>query len=416
MAYEGEGVGHDPVNARLLRGLAVASSAVALALAATSVALIATTPQIDFLEGWGFRGYDAAFTVVFVAVGLLVTVRRPENVIGWLFLASGLISAVQTAADSYAEYAVLSGAPGGPEAFWFAGWIWLPALALIAVTLMLFPTGRPPSPRWWVIVLAMVPATFVVTLLWAIAQPPDVGAEAVRTSLNAVDPLGLGADHPLRTVAGMSTVLLAAGVVAAAVSLGARMRLSDATERQQIKWVLYAGALVGPAFASSVLTTLIVADPAIAKATQLLGISAVLLVPIAAAIAILRYRLYDIDVLINRTLVYGGVSAILGAAYVLGVILFQSLLRPFTAGNELAIAVSTLIVAALFQPVRARVQNAVDRRFYRARYDAARTLDEFSDRLRGDVDLDSVRSDLVSVLEETVRPSHATVWLRQTER
>jgi hypothetical protein len=403
--------------ARSLRSLAALAAVVSFVLSATSVALIAMTPEIDFFDGWGFRGYDVAFAVVFVTVGLLVTIRRPDNVIGWLFVASGLLSGVQTVADSYAEYAVINGEPGGPEAFWFSSWIWLPAVGLIAVTLMLFPTGRPQSPRWRAIVLAMIPVTLVVTLLWAIAPPSDDSGEVVRASINAVpDPLGLGPDHPLRTVAGMSILLLTAGLVAAAVSLWTRMRLGDAVQRQQIKWVLYAAALVGPALASSVFTTIFAMDVGIAKATQLLGIAAVLLVPIAATVAILRYRLYDIDLLINRTLVYGTVSAILGGSYVLGVVLFQSILRPFTAGSELAIAVSTLLVAALFQPVRASVQGAVDRRFYRARYDAARTLDAFSDRLRGDLDLDSVRTDLVAVLNETVRPAHASVWLRQTER
>jgi len=403
------------VNARLLRALALIAGLMSIVLGAISLTLIAATPGLDLLEGWGFAGYDVAFAVVFAIVGLLVTTRRTRNIVGWLFLASALLSGVQTVLDSYGEYAFAVGAPGGTVTYWIAGWIWLPAITLIAATLMLFPDGRPPSPRWRVIILALIPVTALVTFLWAVAQPSDEDiAGSVRGG--TLDPLGLGPDHPLQTIAGLSILLLVAGLIAAAVSLAVRMRRGDATERQQIKWVLYAGALVGPSLAASVATTLITTDSAIAKATQLLAIGSVLLIPIAATVAILRYRLYDIDVLINRTLVYGAVSAILGAAYVLGVILFQSVLRPFTAGNELAIAVSTLIVAALFQPVRSRVQNAVDRRFYRARYDAARTLDEFSDRLRGDLDLDSVQTDLVDVLHDTLRPVHASVWLRQSER
>jgi hypothetical protein len=142
----------------------------------------------------------------------------------------------------------------------------------------------------------------------------------------------------------------------------------------------------------------------------------VFFVPLSAAIAILRYRLYDIDVVIERTLVYGAVSATLGATYIATVVLLQGLLRPVTGGNEFAVAISTLLVVALFQPIRNRAQHAVDRRFYRARYDAARTIDAFAVRLRGDVELDSVRADLIAVIPDTIHPAHASVWLRGGRR
>lgn len=400
------------MSARLLRALALTAGAVSIALAGISFWLITMTPGLDILAGWGFAGYDGVFATVYATVGLLITTRRPRNVIGWLFLTSALLSGIQTVTASYSGYALTLGRTGGSEALWITGWIWIPAVAVIILTLLLFPDGRLPSPAWRWSVYGLVPVTVLVTLLWAIATPDN----AATPDPFAIDPLGLSPDHPLRVIAGPSLLLLTMWLLVGAASLVVRMRHAGSVVRQQVKWIAFGAAVVGLSLASSVIATIMVPSPEIAKATQIASVVAVLLIPIAAAVAILRHRLYDIDVLINRTLVYAVVSAILGAAYVLGVVLFQSLLRPFTAGNELAIAVSTLIVAALFQPVRARVQNAVDRRFYRARYDAARTLDEFSDRLRGDLDLDSVQTDLVDVLHDTLRPVHASVWLRQTER
>ncbi|MGH2451965.1 MAG: hypothetical protein ACRDGE_12005 [Candidatus Limnocylindria bacterium] len=381
------------------RTLALLAGSLTLALAAASLALIATDPGLLLLPpDWGVAGFDAAFAIVFAAVGLLVTTRRPGNLVGWLLLLAGLLSGIQTITASYADHAsALGAAPYGALAAWITGWIWIPAVGVIALTLLVFPNGRPASPGWAAVIVALIPVTAVVTVLWAVATP---GAP----------------EHPLRELAGLSTLLLAAGFLAAAVSLGARMRRGGAVERQQIKWIAYAAALVGPALGLSIVTTLGSTDFAVAKATQVLAIVTVLFIPIAAAIAILRYRLYDIDLLINRTLVYGALTATLGAAYVGSVLLLQTVLRPFTADNEIAVAVSTLAVVALFQPLRRRIQGAVDRRFYRSRYDAARTLDAFAERLRDEVDLDQLRSELAGVVAETMRPRYVGVWLREQRR
>jgi hypothetical protein len=209
-----------------------------------------------------------------------------------------------------------------------------------------------------------------------------------------------------------AAVLMAAAAVA---SLTLRFQRSRGVERQQLKWVALSGAfqLVGIVW---VVATTPVTETNESKPAQLVMIVAFCTLPVAIGIAMLRYRLYDIDLVIRRTIVYGAVSLLLAATYVAAVVLLQSLLRPVTTGSDVAVAGSTLLVVALFQPIRARVRAVVDRRFYRERYDAARTLDAFAQRLRGDVDLDSVRRDLARTLHETMRPTHASVWLREGRR
>jgi hypothetical protein len=187
-------------------------------------------------------------------------------------------------------------------------------------------------------------------------------------------------------------------------------------ERQQLKWFLFGVSLMVIFLITATLAEITVGYQA-ARDLSGIGAAVALAAPaVTATIGILRYRLFDIDVLINRTLVYGAVSAVLVATYAAVVVLLQALLRPFTAGSDLAVAASTLVVVALFQPIRRRVQDAVDRRFYRSRYDAARTLDAFTARLRDEVELDALRADLLGVVGDTLRPRHASVWLREVTR
>lgn len=391
------------MSAAILRTSILIGAACTGVLAAASVVLIVLTPGRDLSAAWGFPGYDALFAVVYLAIAVLITTRRPENLVGWLFLVSAVLSGVQTFADSYGAYASASGAPGGALGIWIGSWIWIPAMTVIVLIVLLFPNGRPASRSWRGATFALIPIGAAGTLLWAVAHP-DVVVDP-----RAIDPLGLAPDHLLRALAGPSLMLLAAWFLVAAASLVARMRHGDGVERQQVKWLALAAALVGVTLGASIVTTLLPFDAGVAKATQILAVAGVLLIPISAAVAILRYRLYDIDVLINRVLIYGAVSAILLATYAAGVVLLQSLLRPFTAGSDLAVAVTTLVIVALFQPVRRRVRDFVDRRFYRSRYNAARTLDAFTARLRDQVDIDSVRADLLGAVGETMRPAHASV-------
>jgi hypothetical protein len=215
-------------------------------------------------------------------------------------------------------------------------------------------------------------------------------------------------------VANGATFLLTIGsVVAAIAAIGGRFRRATGIERQQLKWFAYGTAWIpGVVILAVVQSTVLPRDLSNAIGTELWPLSAAG-IPVAAGIAILRYRLYDIDVLINRTLVYGVLSAVLAATYFSSVLVFETVLRPLTAGSEVAVALSTLAVVALFAPLRTRIQAAVDRRFYRARYDAVWTLDDFSARLRDEVDLDAVRADLVRAVRDTVQPAHASVWLRR---
>jgi hypothetical protein len=208
---------------------------------------------------------------------------------------------------------------------------------------------------------------------------------------------------PLLNVGGLMLLLLAA-----VASVVVRFTRSRGVERQQLKWFAYAAALL----ALSVVASAVVPVPIVSALTTLVAFG----LPVALAIAVLRYRLYDIDLLINRTVVYGATSAAIGAIFFAGIVALQAVLRPLTSGSELAVAASTLVSFALFQPVRRRIQTGVDRRFNRAHHDAARTLDSFADHLRDEVDLDALRSDLLEAVRATMAPAHASLWLRSAHR
>jgi hypothetical protein len=331
--------------------------------------------------------------------------------IGWLFLVVAVTSGLQTLTASYASYAISVGAAGVVLARWITDWIWIPSIAAIIFALLLFPNGRPASPRWHAVVVALIPVAVVATVLWAVA--PVSGANPPPYDVNPVGPEPGG---PLEMATVLSTLALATWLALAAASLWSRMRRGGAIERQQIKWIAYATALLGPAFAAGAVTSVVSVDFALEKATQVLAIGAILFIPIAAAIAVLRYRLYDIDLLIKRTLVYGATSAAIAATFLLGIVALQAALRPLTSGSEVAVAASTLASFALFQPIRRRVQDAVDRRFDRSRYDASRTLDSFADHLRDEVDLDALRVDFVDAVNRTMTPAHVSLWLRERGR
>ena len=370
--------------------LAVGSVLVVLAYGLTHAATGASTT-------WANELAYLAFMLAFSTVGALVAAKRPGNPIGWLLLGSVLCYAIGGAGVTVA---------GPPLIAWAGAWAWGVGVGLAVVTLLLFPDGRLPSRRWrpvlWVAVVGIV--AFVVGAGFG---APTIGDSDVPNPFAVQGSLGeaLGAlqeAFPLVIVAALLAL----------VSVVARFRRSRGIEREQIKWVLYAAALVGVGLMAQLPIFIVMPPDAAADASNAVATSAFACVPVAIGIAVLRYRLYDIDVLIRRTLVYGATTGAIALAFFGGIVLLQAVLRPVTSGSELAVAISTLVSFALFQPLRGRVQRAVDRRFYRAKYDAEHTVDAFAARLRGDVDLDSLRVELLDAVADTLQPAHASVWIR----
>jgi hypothetical protein len=382
--------------------LAWTAFGVSAALSAAGVVLLAQVPAAVLEragQSFALSTLFVAILLVFGLVGAVVASRLPSNPIGWLFLALALIEGVFELAFGYTHYSLhVSPLPGEVWTAWLSNWMSPLSPPLLVAALLLFPDGRPPSPRWrWV--------------LWGC---PLLAVLAVAQYALAPGPLGEfpAVDNP----AGVtwlpeipSDPFVFALLVAAAAGLAVRFRRSRGVERQQLKWFVYAAAMMaGFLVLSSLATALIGAADEDSILAGFLFAACISGVPIAAGIAILRHRLYDIDVVINRTLVYGALTATLGAAYLL-----LALLIGLTVGtSDVAIAASTLAVAALFRPARTRIQALVDRRFYRSRYDAARTLDAFGARLRDEIDLETLAADLRGVVQETVQPTHVSLWLR----
>ena len=358
------------------------------------------------------RPYDGLVTLsvlalAFSVVGAIIASRQPRNAIGWIFGGVGVTIGFSSFGGNYAEFWLASGfgmGALGETAAWFASWSWTILVYLpTSFLLLLFPDGRLPSPRWrpvaWCAVLGLIGFLAGYTLeAGPLEDFPQI------TNPYGVDSLILEA------VAIAGAILASASMVASAVSLMVRMRRAGRVERQQIKWLAYGGALaVGAVFVGGVISIWIGEVGYALISIGLLG------VPIFTGVAIIRYRLYEIDIVINRTLVYGALTAALVAAYFGGVATLQALFRAFTGQEQqpqLAIVVSTLAIAALFDPLRRRIQSFIDRRFYRRKYDAQKTLEAFSVKLRDETDLEALSDDLEGVVRETMQPAHVSFWLR----
>jgi len=390
-----------------------AMSRLAWALLALTVLIYAATPFLngsDIGDEVGpFVGYTV-FILAFATVGAVVASRRPGNPIGWILLGAGLAFAVGGITVSYAEDAFAD--PGGPgfgatAAAWVSKWVWMAGIApVVTFGLLLFPDGRVPSRRWRT--LAWLSGTALALVVAGLALAPGR-----MEDLPVDNPLGLegagGLVDALTTLGGAALVVGIAGSIA---SLVARYRAASSRERQQLKWLTYAGMLLGIGNVVAIGIEIAVGPSAVELTNTVVALS-VATVPVAIGIAMLRHRLYDIDVVINRTLVYGALTATLAASYLVSVLVLQLALDPLTEQSNAAIAASTLAVAALFRPARTRIQAAVDRRFYRRRYDAARTLAGFSAHLRDEVDLDALSRELRGVVRETMQPDHVSLWLRR---
>ncbi len=403
------------MNGRPLRARVV--SWLALALWALCVSLVALGVFFAYLNRFAtdFSLYLPNLivgTLSFATVGALVAYRRPGNPIGWLLCATGFFEALAAFGGEYGTYALVAGSlPGGVFGLWLGSWTWLAAGSVVLFAFLLFPDGRLPSPRWRAVAGLYVLASFLGVAPFALAPGPLIEIEALGLPPVA-NPFGVEAVARLAGPVGAVSLPLAVftGLSPFAALFIRYWRAEEEEGRQQIKWVAYAVALLtGAITATSIWPPL---DGSVAG--LLLFLISFLSIPTAIGIAILRHRLYDIDFVINRTLVYAALTAALALVYSGGVVTLQLVLRPLTGGDsQLAIVASTLAIAALFSPLRRRIQGFIDRRFYRKKYDAAQTLESFSAKLREETDLDELNGDLLSVVKETMQPAHASLWLRE---
>ena len=382
-------------------------------------ALIVATIGLGFLLWPVSEGALVALVfstaVPFATVGAIVASRRSYNPVGWLFIAFGAAAALRFTGSQYATYALLNhpgSLPAGDLIASFAIHLWHPALGLLIFSFLLFPHGRLLSPRWrlvaWVSAISCVTALISGMLesefLYEYTWPED---------LSFVKPLFTGPIADIAaTVFWYSLMVILAMLFVSGGSLVLRLRRSVGEERQQLKWVVYSVALLASTLTATIL--IIITLPALGDA-RLLFAFLFPLMPLSVGIAILKYRLYDIDLLIKRTLVYGSLTAMLALVYFGGVAATETLFRSLTGQQQqpqLAIVVSTLVIAALFNPLRHRIQSFIDRRFYRSKFDARKTLDAFSAQLRNETDLDGLSDDLVRMVRETMQPAHTSLWLR----
>ena len=343
----------------------------------------------------------------FMVVGAVIVAHRPGNAVGWIFSAIGLLTAIGVLATEYAAYASRT-RPGSPPgvvlAAWYSSWWWYPTLVLVLVfTPLVFPTGRLLSTRWRPVAVAAGVGTAVIITLSALQPTLQNEDDPVR------NPIGLAGipDPEEGTLGAVLFGLLVVCAAAAAISVVLRFRRSQGVERQQLKWFTYAATLM--------VLFMLLSDYLLPQSGVVDAIYGfvVALVPVAAGVAVLRYRLYDIDRLINRTLVYGLLTALLGLVYAGVVLILGQVFGGVTEDPPgWAVAGATLAVAALFQPARRRIQAVVDRRFNRRKYDAAKTIQAFSTRLRDEIDLDTLSIELLAVVDQTMESTRVSLWLR----
>jgi|SRR6185312_7544540 len=361
-------------------------------------------------------GHDAPFTIwglAYASVGGLVAVRRPGNVVGWLLLAAGLVFVAGSLTFEYANFA-----PAGRADWSVAVALWVAqapstiALVMIPLALLLFPDGRLPGPGWR-------PAAWLTVAAGAcLVAGLGLAPGSLDTSVTVENPFGVGgAGTPALVLQVAGWALTVVTFAAAGWATVVRLRGSDSALREQMKWVAYAAALLGVVWMQQAAMYLGPMNDSRVAMAEIVLLTAVLAgVPVAMGIAILRHRLFDIDLIIRRTLVYGLLVAALTGVYLTGVVGLSAALRAVAGGRStLVVTLSTLAVAATFQPLRTRIQRAVDRRFSRAKYDASATIDRFADRMRDEIDLGAMNAELLSVVRTTLRPAHASVWIRPSD-
>jgi hypothetical protein len=352
---------------------------------------------------------EALFGLAFMsiaAIGALVASRLPDNSFGWVLLAVTGFGAVGYFTEQYAIDALIERPgelPAGQLAAWLSGWAWFPTNSLLVTfALLLFPDGHLPSRGWrWVARAAIGLTIAMVLMLWFMPDPIE-GFQGKEIS----NPLGIEGADWIEPLFGLGFPVLGILSIASACSLFVRFRRGSTVQRQQLKLMGFA------ALAIAIALTIEVPLDDVLPTIVAEGIYLVALFALAAAagLAIFKYRLYDIDLVVNRTIVYLVLTLLLGLVYVVGVTLVQSIIG-LEERNDLAVAASTLAVAGLFQPLRRRVQGFIDHYFYRRKYDAQRTVDEFSSRLRDEIDLDAVNRELAAIVSQTMHPTHVSVWV-----
>ena len=402
------------MSAGAARWLAWGLWAISLAMLALNV------PSVNVGDDVSIALFGSLVLLAYATAGALIVSRQPRNVIGWLLGASALLSALGSLAIEYGVYGLVTRPGSVPGASWAAlvggGLRSVGFFLILTFLLLLFPTGHLPSPRWrplaWV--------TLAATVLFLAGNTLTGDLSSADTRLTSIaNPLRLVAAGSLadNLLNGVSILLIFGCAVGCCASVVVRFRRARGIERQQLKWLAYAAMWAALAFFGAwvgVFTNNPILASAVTFDLCLLGI------PIAVGIAILRHGLFDIDIIINRTLVYGSLTVLLAAVYFGSVIAMQRLAGiiagPQAVANPLIIVVSTLLIAALFTPLRRRIQRTIDHRFYRAKYDAARTLERFAATLRQQIELDQLGDHLVGVVEETMQPAHVNLWLREREQ
>jgi hypothetical protein len=403
------------MSTRTAAWLAWPVCALSLVLTALGYLVIALNLSLD-APVYFYWLEPTTIAIGYSVIGAIIASRLPGHPIGWLCCAIGFLGAVEHFSSEYAIYALVAhpeALAGGEAMLWLSNWVWIVMFGLIVYLLLLFPNGRLPSSRWRPFVWLSVALTLLGATMMAIS--PDAALDVLESSesVHISFPNPLGTEALPNLYQPVQTLVLALGLVGAASVVVGR-RHARGIERQQIKWLLYASAIffVGNVLKNTVFSPLGGVSWGLWVGYLLVAIGG-LGGPIAIGIAILRYRLYEIDTLINRTLVYSVLTVMLVALYFGGIVVLQRVFVLLTGEQStLAVVASTLLIAALFTPLRRRIQGFIDRRFYRRKYDARKTLEAFSATLRDETDLGALSENLVGIVRETMQPAHVSLWLR----
>jgi hypothetical protein len=395
----------------------VAWSVCGLSFVLTTLSLLLLALSLESPGAYIFTYWaeDTVLTLAFSTIGAIIVSHRPEHPIGWLFCVIGFLASIDHFCGEYAIYALLahSGAlPAGEAGAWVRSWVWALYIGVGMFLVLLFPDGRLPSRRWRPFAWSVVTVVFLSAITLAFSPEPVDGLGPIENPLG-IELLGFFA-REVDVVAVVEALLFIPLASVAAGSLLVRLRRSRGVERQQVKWFAYAEVVLVIGTIAAYTISEASSVPSWARSVGfLLTMVGIAGLPIGVAIAVLRHRLYDIDLLINRTLVYATLTVSLLTVYFGCIVVLQRLFVLLTGQKStLAVVASTLTIAALFMPLRRRIQSFIDRRFYRRKYDARKTLEAFSAQLRDETDLNALSEDLVGVVRETMQPAHVSLWLR----